>query len=214
MIDKVLILIVMDRSGSMSSIRDDAVGGFNEFVAEQSKMTADVHLSLVMFNHEYKMVYDDIPISGAGDIGKKYRPHGMTALYDAVGRAIDGTGRKLSQMQDHERPDKVIVVIITDGMENASRDYTAEDVRKRVRHQEENYSWEFVFLGANIDSFAVAGGIGIQQQATANFDHTGDGIRLAYTAVSGYMFESVADGEQKSTLSAKVEGTSGSDKGD
>ncbi len=153
------ITLVVDRSGSMSAIRDDAQGGVNEFIRQQKTEPNDANLTLVQFDTDYEFIYNGTPIQDVGEY--ELSPRGGTALLDAVGRAINETGSRLAKMPEAERPGLVIFVIVTDGQENSSREFTREKVKQMVQHQQSAYSWEFLFLAANQDAFAEADGIGI-----------------------------------------------------
>ncbi|MBY0436880.1 MAG: VWA domain-containing protein, partial [Burkholderiales bacterium] len=156
------IAVVLDRSGSMESARTDTIGGFNAFLAEQVDDAGDVNVTLAQFDNEYDVVYLREPIRRAPRLtADTYVPRGSTALLDAIGRTIDELGARLAAMPAAERPGKVIFVVITDGLENASRDYTREQVFQRIRHQSDVYGWEFVYLGAKQDAIAAGAQVGI-----------------------------------------------------
>lgn len=161
------ITVVMDRSGSMSSIKDEAENGLNSFIEEQKKLPGDATFTLVEFDTEYNFVHNGVPLK---DVPKcKLVPRGMTALLDAVGRAVNETGDRLSKMPEDQRPGLVVFVIITDGQENASHEFTRKQIKEMIEHQTNVYNWKFTFLGANQDAFAEAASIGISAQAAANF---------------------------------------------
>lgn len=164
------ITVVVDRSGSMASCRKDAVGGLNTFIDEQKKQPGEAIFTLVQFDNEYEFVHKGIPLKDvpACDLV----PRGGTALLDAVGRAIAETGARLKAMPEDQRPGLVVFVILTDGGENASREFTSEAVRSMIETQTNTYKWQFTFLGANQDSFAAAGSIGIAKGGTANYANT------------------------------------------
>ena len=179
------IVCIVDRSGSMDSIRSDAIGGFNAFLSDQKQQPGEAMLSLVLFNHEYKLVYDHIDIAKTPKLtDKTYQPAGMTALLDAVGRTIDAVGERLAATPEAQRPAKVIVAILTDGLENASKDYSRDKVAKMIQRQQQKYSWEFIFLAANQDAIAAAQDISITAKDAVAFTSTGEGVRTAYTAMS------------------------------
>ena len=175
------IVCILDRSGSMDSLRADAIEGINAFIAQQQKLPGEARLTVVLFDHEYLLFLDGIPLAEAplfnADI---YVPRGTTALLDAVGRTIDDVGKRLSQTPEDQRPGKVIVAILTDGLENASTDYTYERVAQMIQHQREKYNWEFIFLAANQDAIASAAHISIEAQATVSFVASPAGVRQAY----------------------------------
>lgn len=185
------IVCVVDKSGSMEAIKTDAIGGFNAFLQSQKELPGDAKLTLIMFNNEYTIVYDGKPIKDVKPLnGKTYFPNGNTALYDAIGRAIDSVGERLSNTPEDERPEKVIIGILTDGEENSSREYRLEKINEMITLQKEVYSWEVVFLAANIDAVAVAQTLGIHSKDAFNFSATGAGVRSAYAdmsrSISGY----------------------------
>ena len=175
------IICIVDRSGSMHSIKDDAIGGFNQFLEDQQAVPGEANLTLVLFSHEYILVHDAVPLPQVEPLtDKTYQPSGSTALLDAVGRTIDDVGKRLAKTAEPERPSQVLVAIITDGQENASSDYSKTRLAEMIQHQEEKYAWQFFFLGANIDSFSTAGGLNIKKAQTANFAATAEGVRNAY----------------------------------
>ena len=179
------IAFVLDRSGSMNPIADDAIGGFNTFLKDQQALPGQARLTLVLFDHEYLVVHNSVDIQAVGPLDSNtYVPRGMTALLDAVGRTIDDTGARLAATPEEQRPAKVIVAILTDGQENASRDYTFAKVSGMIKHQQEKYSWEFIFLAANQDAIAAAGALSIHAKDAIAFQPTGQGIRDANAALS------------------------------
>ena len=146
----------------MESARTDTIGGFNAFLAEQVDDASDVNVTLAQFDNEYDVVYLGEPIRQAPRLtADTYVPRGSTALLDAIGRTIDELGARLAAMPAAERPGKVIFVIITDGLEDASREHTREQVFQRIRHQSDVYGWEFVYLGAKQDAIAAGAQVGI-----------------------------------------------------
>lgn len=180
---KVEIACVLDRSGSMSSIRSDAIGGFNAFLDAQKKIPGEANLSLVLFDNEYEKVYESKELSSVPELTTAtFVPRGSTALFDAVGRTIDDLGAKLDSSAN--KPDKVIFVILTDGEENSSQEYSQERIAEMIKHQEEKYSWEFIFLAANQDAFETGSMLNIKACNTANFAATSVGTRDAYAYMS------------------------------
>jgi uncharacterized protein YegL len=169
----------------MKLIKNDAIGGFNSFLNEQKKLPGEATLTLIQFNTDYEVIHENKPLSDVSPINDKdYIPRGSTALLDAIGKAVDSTGRRLANTPEENRPEKVIVAILTDGKENASTSYDLSKIKDMIRHQKEKYSWEFIFLGANQDAFAEAAKIGIDSKDTLNFAATDDGIRSAYSDMS------------------------------
>lgn len=170
------ITLVIDRSGSMCSCQSDAEGGVNAFIADQKKASGRANLTLVQFDHEYEFVHTGKDIADVGEF--QLHPRGNTALLDAVGRAIKETGSRLAAMDESERPALVVFVIVTDGQENASREFTKAQIREAVTHQTETYHWKFLFLGANTDAFAEAGSMGIGANNAANFTTNNAGAAI------------------------------------
>lgn len=161
------ITLVIDRSGSMEAIREDAEGGVNAFVREQAQQTGEALLTLVQFDTEYEFVHQGVPVKSAP--AYKLVPRGRTALLDAVGRAINETGDRLAKMAEPDRPGLVIFVIVTDGEENSSQEFSKAQIKEMIERQQTQYRWQFTFLGANQDAFAEAGGMGIDAAGAANY---------------------------------------------
>lgn len=175
------IACIIDRSGSMQSIATDAIGGFNSFLENQKTHSGQASFTLVLFNHDYEVIYESCDIHTVKMLdATTYIPNGTTALLDAVGRTIDDLGMRLYNTPEYERPGKVIVAILTDGVENVSKDYTLDRVSERIKHQQEKYRWEFLFLAANQDAIAAATEMSIQSKNAINFDATGTGVREVY----------------------------------
>lgn len=161
------ITMVIDRSGSMESIRSDAEGGVNSFIETQQQEAGEALLTLVQFDTQYEFVHNGTPIKQASRF--KLVPRGSTALLDAVGRAINETGARLAALDEAQRPGLVVFVIVTDGQENASREFTREKIREMIEHQQTAYKWQFTFLAANQDAFAEGASMGIAQAGTAGY---------------------------------------------
>ena len=161
------ITLIVDRSGSMQEVREDAEGGVNAFIAQQAKEPGEALLTLVQFDTEYEFLHKGAPIE---DVPKfNLVPRGMTALLDAVGRAMNETGERLAKMAEADRPGLVIFVVMTDGQENSSREFSKPQIKKLIERQQNEFNWHFTFLGANQDAFAEAGGMGIQPSGVADF---------------------------------------------
>lgn len=179
------LVLIIDKSGSMEAIKDDAIGGFNSFMVQQRSIEREANVTFALFDDRYQLIHDGKDINEVEDLTRRtYQPSGMTALLDAVGRTVDRVGERLDGLQDEEKPDNVIVFILTDGKENASSDYNKDQVKEMIQHQESKYSWEFIYGGANQDAFAEAGGMGIKAENTFNFEATGKGTREAYQSSS------------------------------
>jgi uncharacterized protein YegL len=162
------LTIIMDRSGSMFTCQQEAENGLNHLIEEQQKETGDCNFTLVRFDNEYDIVYDGVPIKDVQHV--KLDPRGMTALNDAVGKTINTIGERLSKMNEEDRPGLVMVVIVTDGGENASQEFTSDMVKRMIETQQNQYQWKFTFLGANQDAFAESAKLGINPQFAANYD--------------------------------------------
>lgn len=179
------IVCVIDRSGSMINMCQEAIGGFNSFLEDQKKEVGEAKLTLVLFDHEYKKIYDGASITNVLPLdNKSYQPRGTTALLDAIGRTVDDVGQRLSTISEEERPEKVIVSIMTDGYENASKDYSLDKVREMITHQRDRYQWEFVFLGSSLEANKMAANAGIAMANISGFAATGDGVKAAYATIS------------------------------
>lgn len=182
--NKTDMTLILDKSGSMEIIRTDTIGGVNTFLKEQQATPGECDFSLVMFDTKYDFVYQGRPIKEVHGLSEKtYRPSGNTALLDAVGRSIHEAGNRLDKLAEADKPEKVIMVIITDGQENSSREYTKDQIKKMIEHQEKQYSWTFLYLGANQDAFAEAGRMGIRAAAVSNWKSDKDGAGVMYGAV-------------------------------
>ena len=169
--DATHIAVLLDRSGSMGDIKDDAIGGFNCFLKEQKAAGANATLTLVQFDTESTdVVHESMPILEVPDLNHQtFQPRGGTPLLDALGQTIDSTGRALAAIPEANRPNKVVFVVITDGQENSSHQHTKASVKERIDRQSSQYNWQFVFLGANQDAFDEAGAVGIAMGNAANF---------------------------------------------
>lgn len=165
------IILVVDRSASMSSVRQKTISGLKEFLDTQKALPGEAALSLITFSSDYKI---DISGKNVKDIESSvfddYRTSGCTALLDAVGVAIDTTGERFAAMEEKDRPEKVMFVIVTDGEENSSKEYDFAKVKDIVKHQEDVYKWEFLFLGADIDAFESGRGLGFSKSKTVSVD--------------------------------------------
>lgn len=169
---------------STTAVRAETIEGFNTFLAEQRTLTGRAILTLAQFDHEYELVVDRRPLPTVRDLTEAtYVPPGKTALLDAIGRTIVWVGARLSAMHAAERPGRVIVVVLTDGAENHSREYSASRVRELVEHQTRKYAWEFVFLGANMDAVSEAMKLGIPAANAAAFVSDKAGTAEAFCTV-------------------------------
>lgn len=156
------ITFVLDRSGSMASVRDDTIGGFNAFIKSQKETAGEATMTLVQFDDQYDIHYTAKPIGEVVDLNHEtFVPRGYTALVDAIGKTIVTTGERLGKMNEADRPSKVIFVIQTDGGENSSKEFNRDKINEMIKHQTATYDWDFVFLGANQDAIQAGGRLGI-----------------------------------------------------
>lgn len=184
------LVFILDRSGSMGGLEKDTIGGFNSMLEKQKKLDGDCNVTTVLFDNGYELLHDRIDIRAVSPITEKdYFVGGTTALLDAIGLTIGKIGNAQKHTADEYRAEKVLFVIITDGEENSSREYTAERVKAQIERQKEKYGWEFVFLGANIDAVATAGRFGIGADRAVDYVPDGRGTALNFKVMS----EVVAD---------------------
>jgi uncharacterized protein YegL len=179
------ICCITDRSGSMSNLVGDVIGGFNQFLEDQKKESGTATMTYVQFNHEYELVHSMKPLDQIEPLTREtFRPRGSTALLDAIGRTVVTAGEQLAKMEEKDRPAKVICVIITDGAENDSSEYRLEQVREMIKHQTEKYNWAFLYLGADANAFNDASEMGFAVGNVIHFAATGRGAKAAYGAVT------------------------------
>lgn len=164
------IAFILDRSGSMESMIEPAISGFNRLLREQQQVPGSARFTLVLFDDQYETPVQSLPIAEVVELDTTtYVPRGSTALLDAIGRSIDELGTNLAALPEAERPGQVIVAILTGGMENASTRFTWQEISARIRHQTDAYQWKFLFLGANQDAIATAGRMNIYAEDSSNF---------------------------------------------
>jgi uncharacterized protein YegL len=167
---KTELAFILDRSGSMETIRTAAIDGFNSYLREQQAAPGHTRLSLVLFDTTIETHFDSIPIAEAVSLTPEtYVPRGSTALLDAIGTTIDQLGKRFASLPPADRPEHVSIAILTDGEENSSSRYTWADIAKRIQHQTEKYSWEFLFLGASEDAIATAAKMNIHAANASSF---------------------------------------------
>lgn len=179
------LVFILDRSGSMSGLEKDTIGGFNSMLEKQRKEPGDAVVSTVLFDNETEVIHDRVVIADVPNLtDKEYFVRGCTALLDAVGGAIHHIGNVHKYARKEDVPEKTLFIITTDGMENASRHYTYDKVRNMIERQKERYGWEFLFLGANIDAAAEAKRFGIDESMAANYHCDEVGTVLNYEVIS------------------------------
>ena len=179
------IVFILDRSGSMAGLEDDTIGGFNSMIRKQQAEDGEALVSTVLFDNYTEVIHDRVDIQKIEPMTHKdYYVRGCTALLDAVGKAIHHIANVHRYAREEDRPEKTLFVITTDGMENASREYSCDRVKKMIQHEQEKYGWEFIFLGANIDAAKEAARFGITEDRAVNYHADCHGTAVIYEAVS------------------------------
>ena len=188
---RVELVMVLDKSGSMSGLESDTIGGFNSMIEKEKKLDAKVNVTTVLFNDKIDTIYNREDIRRIKPLtDKEYEVGGTTALLDAVGSTI----LKVARTEGIENKDtKVVFVIITDGLENASEEFTREKVKEMISDKQEKAGWDFIYLGANIDAAKEAANIGVNKKNAVTYRNTKSGVRRNFEAVSAYVAEAVAD---------------------
>lgn len=184
------IVFILDRSGSMSGLEADTIGGYNSTIEKQKTETGTAIVSTVLFDDYSEVLHDRVDLDKIEPLTKKeYYARGSTALLDAIGGAIHHIGNVHKYARDEDRPEKTIFVITTDGYENSSRRYSAEKVKAMVERQKQKYGWEFIFLGANIDAVATGRNFGIEEDRCTNYVNDKQGVKMMYEAECCLMSE-------------------------
>lgn len=195
------VVFILDRSGSMSGLEDDTIGGFNSMIEKQKKEEGEAYISTILFDDQTEVLYDRVPVHKVERMtGRQYYVRGCTALLDAIGGTIRHIGNIHKYAREEDRPEKTLFIITTDGMENASRVYDYKKVKKMVERQQEKYGWEFLFLGANIDAIETAGRFGIREDRAVNYECDSEGTRLQYHVLSN-----IVSGVRRSRSKAETE---------
>lgn len=193
------LVCILDQSGSMSGLESDTIGGFNSLIEKQRREEGTCYVSTVLFNSESTVLHDRVPIEKIEPMtANDYVPGGNTALFDAIGGAIHHIGNIHKYAREEDVPEHTIFVITTDGLENASRRYGSDKVKRMIEHEKEKYGWEFIFLAANIDAVETAEHIGISRNRAANYRADGAGTNLMFGTMAGVVSsmrcsEAVAD---------------------
>nr|MCR5790964.1 hypothetical protein [Lachnospiraceae bacterium] len=179
------VVFILDRSGSMSGLEADTIGGYNSMLKKQKQEEGDAIISTVLFDDRTEILHDRKSLDQVEDItGKDYYVRGCTALLDAVGGAIHHIGKVQKEMPEEEKPEKTLFIITTDGMENSSRKYSYEKVKKMVEKKKTKQHWEFIFLGANIDAVEVAGRFGVSANRAVRYECDSAGTALNFSVMS------------------------------
>ena len=199
------LVFILDRSGSMSGLESDTIGGFNGMIAQHKGDGGDVLVSTVLFDHENEVIHDRVRIAEVPTLtDKEYYTRGCTALLDAMGDGIRHIKNVHKYARPEDRPARTMFIITTDGLENSSTRYTADQVRAMVKKQEKEEGWEFVFLGANIDAVQVAGGLGIRAENAVEFACDAAGVRENFASLSHMTCAFAATGTVVPTWSRKI----------
>lgn len=184
------IVCVLDRSGSMGSMGDEPINGFNQFLKEQKEVKGEANLTLVIFDNEYEVIHDGVNLKEVPELTSKvYYPRGMTALLDAVGKAVNTVEARLAKLEDEEKPEKIIVMVLTDGMENASQEFKKKAIKEKLEKLQKA-EWEFIFMGSTLESFDDARDMGLQANSQLNYQATSGGLRTGYASMSSRMVKS------------------------
>jgi len=179
------IVMVLDRSGSMRSVKDDTIGGFNSFLEEQRKVKGKAEVSLVLFDDQYEPQFAGVDLNVVADLDDTtFVPRGLTALLDAVGKTISSTYSSIKSAKKKDRPEQVIFVVITDGFENSSREYTREALFNMITEMKEKEKWEFMFLGANQDAIEVGGQYGFDAGSSLTYSANEKGVTTSYALMA------------------------------
>ena len=182
------VVFILDRSGSMSGLEKDTIGGFNSMIEKQKKEEGEAYISTVIFDDTSEVLYDRVPISKIEPMtDKQYYVRGSTALLDAIGGAIHHIANVHKYTREEDRPEKTLFIITTDGMENSSHTYSYIKVKEMVEEEKEKYGWEFLFFGANIDAIEVAGRFGIGADRALNYASNSEGTALNFRVFSDTM---------------------------
>ena len=175
------IVFILDKSGSMSGLEKDTIGGYNSFLERQRKIDGEAFVSTLLFSDRSEVIHDREPIEKVNPMtDEQYYVEGCTALLDAIGGAIHHIGNVHKYARDEDRPEKTVFVITTDGQENSSHEYTYDKIKKMIEHQQEKYGWEFLFLGANMDAISEASKLGIRQDRAVRYECDEVGTALNY----------------------------------
>jgi len=182
------LVFILDRSGSMSGLENDTIGGYNSLLKKQKKTPGEATITTVLFDDQYELLHDRINLKGVVPITEKeYYVRGSTALLDAIGRTVDKIKNAQKHTAEHEQAENVMFVITTDGMENASREYSYNRIKAMIEQQKEKYGWEFLFIGANIDAIETASKFGISSDRAANYHADAMGTKLMFNTISETM---------------------------
>ena len=199
------VVFILDRSGSMSGLEADTIGGFNSMIGKQRKEDGEAYISTVLFDDQAEVLYDRVPVAKVEPMNdKQYYVRGCTALLDAIGGAIHHIANIHKYAREEDRPEKTLFIITTDGMENSSHIYTYDKVKKMVEKEKGKYGWEFLFLGANMDAIEVAGRFGIGADRAINYECDSSGTQLNYRMLSDVV-SAVRSSKSRKETAKKIE---------
>ncbi len=200
------LVFILDRSGSMSGLEADTIGGFNAMIEKQRKEDGECYVSTVLFDHEQEVLHDRVRLSEIRPMtDKDYTVRGSTALIDALGSAIHHIGNVHKYARAEDVPAHTMFIITTDGMENASRTYSSERVKQMIEHQKEKYGWEFLFIGANIDAVETAKRYGIGRDRAVNYNADSKGTQIVYDTVANAVCQVRSQAPLSASWSAEIE---------
>jgi hypothetical protein len=194
------IISILDRSGSMAGLEKDTIGGYNSFIATQTKLPGDLKVTTILFDDKYELLYSGVKADEATLNETNYTTRGSTALLDAVGKTILDIGARLANTKEEDRAEKIIFVITTDGQENASKEFNHVKIKEMITHQREVYKWEFVFFGANIETDLVAEELGINLDNAHSYVADEEGVKNMML----YASDIVTDMRSKKVKTKKV----------
>ena len=184
------LVFILDKSGSMSGLEADTIGGYNSMLSKQQAEEGECRITTLLFNNSFHLLHDRIDLKAVGPITEnEYRVGGSTALLDAIGLTVDKIGNAQKNTAEDYRAEKVLVVIITDGEENSSREYSSDKVKMMIERQKNRFGWEFIFLGANIDSVETAGRFGIGRNRAVDYVPDKQGVNLNYSTLNSTVAE-------------------------
>ena len=179
------LIFILDRSGSMGGLETDTIGGYNSLLSQQKAVPGECRITTVLFSHSAELLHDRTDLQAVSPLtDADYRVGGSTALLDAIGSTLNKIGNAIKHTAEDYRPEKVLVCIITDGMENASRYYGSNQIKAMIKRQQDKYGWEFIFLGANIDAVETASHYGIRAERASRYHADKEGVDLNYGSVS------------------------------
>ncbi len=195
------LVMILDRSGSMGGLEADTIGGFNSMLNKQKKEEGEALVSVVLFDDRTEVLYDRVDINKVEPLtDRQYYVRGCTALLDAVGGAIHHIANVHKYAREEDVPEKTLFIITTDGMENASRQYTYDRVKQMIEHEKDKYHWEFMFLGANIDAVREAGRLGISASRAARYNNDSVGTEINFDVMSKVVSKARSAGSAKAFM--------------